>query len=376
MPKPEINADLVRAAFDEILEPSLNWNLNALGLVKRVEVDERRVWVDVNLITDDLEAITEFRGVVTERLSVFRPTEVILRIRRVDVSTEGTSGVARVILVGSGKGGVGKSSVAVNLAASLSQLGNRVGLMDADVHGPSIPTMLGHPGSPEALPDNYLMPVQAYGMKTMSVGYIVGESKAIDWRGTLASGTLLQFIQRTFWGHLDYLVVDLPPGTGDIQLTLAERLNSDGVVVVSTPQEVVLGDVRRSIALFEKKNIPVLGTVENMGFVVCDSCGHHNMPFSRSTRKVPQDPLEGLEVLASIPLAREISDAADEGLPVVLREGDCPYKDIFLKLGRDVIERAGTAAAQKSKTQVEHAAVLRDGRKKRERERKAAPPVG
>lgn len=376
MPKPEINAELIRDAFDKVLEPSLNWNLNALGLVKRVEVEERRVWVDVNLVCSDVELLNEFRLTVDEQLSVFRPDEVNLRIRRVDVDTEGTSGVSHVILVGSGKGGVGKSSVAVNLAAALQALGHRVGLMDADVHGPSVPTMLGHPGRPEALPDNYLMPVSAYGMKTMSIGYIVGEAKPIDWRGSLASGTLLQFIQRTFWGHLDYLVVDLPPGTGDIQLTLAERLESDGVVVVSTPQEVVLGDVRRSVALFAKKKIPVLGIVENMGFIECESCGHHNMPFSRSTRSVEGDPLAGMDVLASIPLAREISDAADQGLPLALQEHASTYKSLFEKLARDVVERVQIVCAVEQRRQEEESGELRTARLERREQRKTAPPVG
>jgi ATP-binding protein involved in chromosome partitioning len=376
MQKPEITADLVRAAFDHVLEPSINWNLNALNLVKRVEVDTRRVWVDVNLITDDVKLITEFRATVDEALSVFRPDELHLRIRRVDVTTEGTSGVRRVLLVGSGKGGVGKSSVAVNLAAALQSLGHQVGLMDADVHGPSIPTMLGHPGRPEALPENYLMPVTAYGMKTMSIGYIMGETQAIDWRGTLASGTLLQFIQRTFWGELDYLVVDLPPGTGDIQLTLAERLESDGVVVVSTPQEVVLGDVRRSVSLFNKKKIPVLGIVENMGFVLCESCGHHNMPFSRSERSVDDDPLVGIDKLTSIPLAREISDAADAGRPIALCDGDNAYKDIFRKLAVDVVGRLEEACAGRQVEDDEMAANLKVGRIERADQRKNAPPVG
>lgn len=376
MQKPEITADLVRAAFDHVLEPSINWNLNALNLVKRVEVDTRRVWVDVNLITDDVKLITEFRATVDEALSVFRPDELHLRIRRVDVTTEGTSGVRRVLLVGSGKGGVGKSSVAVNLAAALQSLGHQVGLMDADVHGPSIPTMLGHPGRPEALPENYLMPVTAYGMKTMSIGYIMGETQAIDWRGTLASGTLLQFIQRTFWGELDYLVVDLPPGTGDIQLTLAERLESDGVVVVSTPQEVVLGDVRRSVSLFNKKKIPVLGIVENMGFVLCESCGHHNMPFSRSERSVDDDPLVGIDKLTSIPLAREISDAADAGRPIALCDGDNAYKDIFHKLAVDVVGRLEEACAGRQVEDDQMAANLKVGRIERADQRKNAPPVG
>ncbi|MBT6492865.1 MAG: P-loop NTPase [Deltaproteobacteria bacterium] len=376
MPKPEITEELVRAAFDHVLEPSINWNLNALNLVKRVELDDRKVWVDVNLITDDVELITAFRATVDEAMSLLRPDEFHLRIRRVDVTTEGTSGVRRVLLVGSGKGGVGKSSVAVNLAAALQALGHNVGLMDADVHGPSIPTMLGQPGRPEALPENYLMPVSAYGMKTMSIGYIMGETQAIDWRGTLASGTLLQFIQRTFWGELDYLVVDLPPGTGDIQLTLAERLNSDGVVVVSTPQEVVLGDVRRSVALFNKKQIPVLGIVENMGFVLCESCGHHNMPFNRSERTVEDDPLAGIDKLTSIPLAREISNAADSGRPIALHDGENAYKDLFHSLAKDVVVRLEEACAGR-KEQDEHiAAELKAGRLDRAEQRKSAPPVG
>ena len=171
-------------------------------------------------------------------------------------------------------------------------------------------------------------------------------------------------------------MVDLPPGTGDIQLTLAERLESDGVVVVSTPQEVVLGDVRRSVALFNKKEIPVLGIVENMGFVVCEACGHHTTPFSRSERSVDGDPLEGIDKLTSIPLAREISDAADAGRPIALSENDSPYKDIFHELARDVVARTEVACASKKKRKAEVAAELKSGRLEREELRKTAPPVG
>ena len=171
-------------------------------------------------------------------------------------------------------------------------------------------------------------------------------------------------------------MVDLPPGTGDIQLTLAERLNSDGVVVVSTPQEVVLGDVRRSVALFNKKQIPVLGIVENMGFVLCESCGHHNMPFNRSERTVEDDPLAGIDKLTSIPLAREISNAADSGKPIALHDGENAYKDLFHSLAKDVVVRLEEACAGR-KEQDEHiAAELKAGRLDRAEQRKSAPPVG
>ena len=341
MSKPDINEATVQAAFERVLEPSLNWNLIALNLVKRIEVSGRDLEVDVNLVTRELELIDQFRidvdALVTERL---RPDSFKLRIRAVDVTSEGVSAVKQIILVGSGKGGVGKSSIAMNLAGGLSKRGYRVGLMDADVHGPSAPIMLGVNERPEALPDEYLMPVMAHGMKTMSIGYIIDERRAIDWRGALASGTLLQFIQRTFWGELDYLVIDLPPGTGDIQLTLAKRLECAGVVIVTTPQEVVLGDVRRSINMFEKRDVPILGLVENMSYMTCPGCGHEHSPFPRSERVIEEDPMSEVPLLAQVPLSIEVSRAADAGCPIVLREDSGLFGDLFMGLAEKVSERA------------------------------------
>ena len=358
----------IRAVFDTILEPRLNWNLNALNLLKSVEVGEDGgLDIRINVVETDPDKLTDFRLHVEERLLRFKFKPIRIVLRRMDVDIEGTSGVKRIILVGSGKGGVGKSTVAVGVADGLKHLGYSVGMMDADIYGPSLPMMLGVQERPEVLPDEYLMPIEAHGMKTMSIGYLMDKNKPIDWRGTLASGTLLQFIKRTFWGTLDYLVVDMPPGTGDVQLTLAQRLEADGVVVVSTPQEVVLGDVRRSVAMFEKHQIPVAGIVENMTMFACTKCGHLNEPFVRSTSsKDEDDPMSRYETLTSIPLDRRLSEASDQGVPVVTFDKECHASRVFLDLARDVVGHIDRCHTKREEWRAEREAELAETMKKLE----------
>ena len=364
----ELALEKVRAAFDTILEPKLNWNLNDLNLLKGLEIGEDGgLDVRINVVETDPDKLTDFRLHIEEKLARFRFSPVRIVLRRIDVDIEGTSGVKRIVLVGSGKGGVGKSTVAVGLADALKHAGYSVGIMDADIYGPSLPMMLGVNQRPEVLPDEYLMPIEAHGMRTMSIGYLLNKHKPIDWRGTLASGTLLQFIKRTFWGKLDYLVVDMPPGTGDVQLTLAQRLEADGVVVVSTPQEVVLGDVRRSVAMFEKHHIPVAGIVENMTMFACAKCGHLNEPFVRSSAPPDEDdPMSRYETLVAIPLDRRLSEASDQGVPVVTFDGECEASKVFKKLALDAVEQIDRCHTKREEWRAEREAELAETMRKLE----------
>jgi ATP-binding protein involved in chromosome partitioning len=228
------------------------------------------------------------------------------------------SQVKKIIAVASGKGGVGKSTTAVNLALALQQGGQRVGLLDADIYGPSIAMMLGVAENtrPQAVDEKYFQPIQAHGLATMSMAYLVTDKTPMAWRGPMAAGALQQLLQQTAWGELDVLVVDMPPGTGDIQLTLAQKTQVAGAIIVTTPQDIALLDARKGIEMFLKVNIPVLGVVENMAVHICSQCGHGEHIFGDGGgAKVAAD--YGTKLLGSLPLDLAIRQQGDRGIPAV-----------------------------------------------------------
>jgi ATP-binding protein involved in chromosome partitioning len=228
------------------------------------------------------------------------------------------SQVKKIIAVASGKGGVGKSTTAVNLALALQQGGQRVGLLDADIYGPSIAMMLGVAENtrPQAVDEKYFQPIQAHGLATMSMAYLVTDKTPMAWRGPMAAGALQQLLQQTAWGELDVLVVDMPPGTGDIQLTLAQKAQVAGAIIVTTPQDIALLDARKGIEMFLKVNIPVLGVVENMAVHICSQCGHGEHIFGDGGgAKVAAD--YGTKLLGSLPLDLAIRQQGDCGVPAV-----------------------------------------------------------
>jgi len=231
------------------------------------------------------------------------------------------SNVKHIIAVASGKGGVGKSTTSVNLALALAKQGAKVGIVDADIYGPSLPMMLGvaEGTRPEIVDQKYFIPVEAQGIKSMSMGYLATDQTPMVWRGPMASGALLQILTQTLWGELDYLVVDMPPGTGDIQLTLAQKAQLSGAVIVTTPQDIALLDARKAIEMFYKVNIPVLGIVENMAVHSCSQCGHQEHIFGEGGgQKVASE--YQTEVLGSLPLSLDIREQMDSGKPSVISE--------------------------------------------------------
>lgn len=324
----------IRAVFDTLVEPKLKWSINSLNLLKKIEIENNKLCVTVTLVTEDPTEEAAFQKQAIKALENLGWVEPSIFINPINIATEGISGIQNIIFVGSGKGGVGKSNIAVNLAAGLKQLGYTVGLMDADIYGPSIPTMLGIKERPQVLPDEYLMPIEAHGLKTMSIGYLVEDTKAIDWRGHMASGTILQFINKTFWGKLDYLIIDLPPGTGDIQLTLAHKIKCNGILLVTTPQDVALRDVCRTVELCRDRKIPILGLVENMSFFTCQECGHVHTPFESS-----KSALEGIETLARLPLLPEIAKSADAGIPFILKDTQSDCQKLLLNLAKEIANK-------------------------------------
>lgn len=318
-----------------LVEPKLKWNIISLNLLKNIVIENNNLSLDIHLVTTDKEQIETFKNDCLELLNELGFDKVNLNLMSVHIGIKGISGVDNVILVASGKGGVGKSTVATNLAIALSKHGLRVGIMDADVYGPSIPTMLGIKERPEVLGEEYLLPVKAFELQVMSIGMLVPENKAVSWRAQLVTGTIIQFIQNTFWNKLDYLVIDLPPGTGDIYLTIAQKIRIQGVVMVSTPQEVVLGDVRRSLDLCIQKNIPVLALVENMSGMYCEKCGHENHPFTAS--KIGYN--INLEHYFQIPLDGNLSKSGDSGIPLVIQYPEHQITKKFNNLSEAVINQ-------------------------------------
>ncbi|AXK71946.1 iron-sulfur cluster carrier protein ApbC [Lysobacter sp. TY2-98] len=243
--------------------------------------------------------------------------------------------VRNLLVVGSGKGGVGKSTVAVNLAVALAQEGARVGILDADIYGPSVPTMLGLSGRPESPDNKSITPLVAHGIEAMSIGLLVEQDTPMIWRGPMATSALTQLLNDTRWGDLDYLILDLPPGTGDIQLTLAQKIPVAGAIVVTTPQDVATLDARKAVRMFEKVNVPILGFVENMALHVCSNCGQAEHIFGEGGgSRLAAD--YGYPLLGSLPLERAIRERGDAGAPVVASEPDSPAAQAFVAAARRV----------------------------------------
>ncbi|MAT91660.1 MAG: iron-sulfur cluster carrier protein ApbC [Halioglobus sp.] len=240
--------------------------------------------------------------------------------------------IKHIIAVASGKGGVGKSTTSVNLALALQARGARVGLLDADIYGPSQQLMLGIAESvrPEQKDGQWLLPVPAHGLQTMSMGYLVTERTPMVWRGPMAGGALTQMLEQTLWGELDYLVIDMPPGTGDIQLTLSQKARVSGAVIVTTPQDIALLDAQKGIEMFRKVDVPVLGIVENMAVHVCSQCGHAEHIFgSAGGQRIADD--YGVPLLASLPLALSIREQTDAGTPTVVAAPDSTEAGLYLE---------------------------------------------
>jgi len=259
---------------------------------------------------------------------------------------DGLKDVKHIIAIASGKGGVGKSTTAVNLALALAADGSRVGIVDADIYGPSLPMMLGvaEGTRPDVVDEKYFVPVEAHGIKSMSMGYLVTEQTPMVWRGPMASGALLQILTQTQWGELDYMVVDMPPGTGDIQLTLAQKAQLAGAVIVTTPQDIALLDARKAIEMFNKVSIPVLGIVENMAVHRCSQCGHEEHIFGEGGgQKIASEC--GVDVLGSLPLSLEIREQTDAGTPPVIADSDSVTAQHYHKIATQIKAKLSEAAS-------------------------------
>ena len=253
--------------------------------------------------------------------------------------------VGAIVAVASGKGGVGKSTTAVNLAVALTSLGQRVGILDADVYGPSLPRMLGVTEKPKPLPNQKIAPLEAHGVKVMSMGFMVPEDTAMVWRGPMVIGALEQMMREVEWGALDVLIVDMPPGTGDAQLTMAQRVPLAGVVIVSTPQDIALIDARKGMNMFAKVNVPVLGIVENMSTFICPKCGEQTDIFGHGGARAEAERL-GCDFLGEIPLDVAIRITSDSGQPITASEPDGPHAAAYRDLASAVLAKISTATTR------------------------------
>lgn len=327
-------------ALRKVMDPELGRDLVSLGMVKEVEVDGSRVSVNVALTTPacPLKSHIE-RGVREAILSIpgVSNVEVKLSAEIKGGSAPGRKqieGIKYIIAVASGKGGVGKSTVSANIAASLCASGAKTGILDADIYGPNIPRMLGL-DKPPAQKDGRVVPGERMGIKVMSMGFFLREDDPVIWRGPMLHGVLQQFLRDVYWGELDYLIVDLPPGTGDAQLTLTQTVPLSGAIIVTTPQDVALLDARKGLSMFRKVDVPILGIIENMSYFLCPHCGERSEIFGYGGGKKVSEILD-VPFLGEIPIITEIRQAGDEGKPIPLFHPNSQAGIIFREIAEKV----------------------------------------
>ena len=329
--------EAVLAALKVIADPVADSDIVAAGVVRALNVDAGKVRFVMEIAPSHAEAyaaiktqaetalkaldgVTEVSVVMTGHTEKAPPD---LRPQRPaePKGPERIPGVDHIIAIASGKGGVGKSTVAANLACALAQQGRRVGLLDADVYGPSQPRMLGISGRPASPDGKIILPMRNHGVTMMSIGLMTNEDQAVVWRGPMLMGALQQMMMQVQWGALDVLLVDLPPGTGDVQMTLSQKAHVDGAIIVSTPQDIALLDARKGIDMFNQLNVPILGMIENMSTHICSACGHEEHVFGHGGVAAEAAKL-GVPLLAEVPLDLQIRLAADGGAPIAVSQPD------------------------------------------------------
>ena len=342
--------DQVRQAMAAVIDLNTAKSFTASKTLKNLTIEGGVVSFELQLPYPAKSQHAEFEQALTAAAltvsgisSVNIATTTHIESHSVQRGVQLLPGVKNIIAVASGKGGVGKSTTAVNLALALSAEGASVGLLDADIYGPSIPMMMGILGKPDSIDGKNMEPMQGHGLQVMSIGFLVEPDQAMIWRGPMATQALDQLLKQTAWKDLDYLIVDMPPGTGDIQLTLSQRVPLTGAVIVTTPQDIALLDARKGIKMFEKVGVPILGIVENMAVHVCTNCGHIEHIFGEDGGKNMAAEF-GMDYLGGLPLDMQIRLQADGGTPTVVAEPDSRvaglYKAIARKLAVSVAAKA------------------------------------
>lgn len=338
---PDFVQHTIYPIFDKVIDPQSSQSLLSLDAVSDVQWEAGKISLSVTLGYPCAEVQQNLSEQLWEQLSAVPEVESV----DIDFGWEAPvnvsiddqpmlQGVRNIVAVASGKGGVGKSTTTVNLALALARLGAKVGILDADIYGPSQPTMLGvGVKRPEVRDQKCMIPNQAYGVQSMSMGYLVNEQTPMVWRGPMATGALQQLIFQTDWQDLDYLFVDMPPGTGDIQLTLSQKVPVSGVVVVTTPQDIALLDAKKAVEMFNKVSVPILGVVENMAVHQCSQCGHTEHVFGEGGgERMATD--YGSRLLGALPLALSIREHADSGKPSVIAEPDSDVSQEYMNIAQ------------------------------------------
>ncbi|MDE0303618.1 MAG: Mrp/NBP35 family ATP-binding protein [Albidovulum sp.] len=346
------------AALKEIVEPESGQNIVAAGLLRALTVDgaDVRFVLDVSpsrvegmeVVRADAEAaikalpgVEKVTAVMTAHSTAPPPPPPDLRsnVRAEPKGPRKIPGIRKIVAIASGKGGVGKSTVAANLAAALAAEGQRTGLLDGDVYGPSQPRMLGVTGRPASPDGKTILPMRNHGVTMMSMGLLTAEDEAVVWRGPMLMGALQQMLNQVQWGALDLLLVDLPPGTGDVQMTLCQHAEVAGAIIVCTPQDVALLDARKGIGMFRKMNVPIIGMIENMSKHICAQCGHEEHVFDHGGVAAEAKKFD-VPLLAEIPLQLSIRQASDQGAPIVVSQPNSPAAEAFRRVARELVAGA------------------------------------
>jgi ATP-binding protein involved in chromosome partitioning len=340
---PEALRAIVMGVLTTFEHPTLQHNLTTLKALRHCALMDNTLHIELSMPFVWQSPFEELKASLSAELLRLTQASAIAWRLTLDVATlqrvknrPGTNGVKNIIAISSGKGGVGKSTTAVNLALALAAEGAKVGLLDADIYGPSIPDMLGVEDQRPTSPDGtHMAPIVAHGLATNSIGYLVSEDNAMVWRGPMASKALMQLLNETLWPELDYLILDMPPGTGDIQLTLAQNVPVTGAIVVTTPQDIALLDARKGIVMFEKVNVPVLGVVENMSMHICSQCGHHEPIFGTGGAEKLAAQYH-TRLLSQMPLHISLREDLDAGEPTVVRRPDSEFTRLYRQLANAV----------------------------------------
>ncbi len=346
--------DAVLEALKTITDPASGADLVSSGLVRALNVENGTVRFVMEIDPARAEAMEPVRAEAEAKVKALSGVEQVSAMltahsakappdlkpsRKAEpTGPQPVPGIDRIVAIASGKGGVGKSTVSANLACALAAEGRRVGLLDADVYGPSQPRMLGVSGRPASPDGKTILPMRNHGVTMMSIGLMTNEDQAVVWRGPMLMGALEQMMRQVQWGALDVLLVDLPPGTGDVQMTLTQKFPVDGAIVVSTPQDVALLDARKGIDMFNQMKTPIFGLIENMSMHICSNCGHEEHVFGHGGVRAEAEKL-GVPLLAELPLHLDIRVAADGGAPIVVSKPDSPQAQSFRTLARDLVAK-------------------------------------